>query len=312
MGIWDSILSVFSTVIPAVVQWITGRETNEANKEIAENTNQTQIDIHNQDNAFNASEAQKTREWNSVGSQLERGRQAGVPDWMTLGQPSTVASQASSYAPPSLVAPQLSNPLAGLAGSIGTSLSGGIKDLAEAGKAGADRQRVLKTLGLELANLDADLQTKNILNGFELTYGGAMRSAQLKVHYATVKNLTNQAEMYASQGLLNEANAVLAKLQQFTEKQNSRLKGYQADIAKQESESYQAMLQANLEKMASEVHANKAQAAESYSAAELNRENANRIHELLPGEKNRQVVEQALMKAQTSATWEQISKSAAA
>lgn len=117
--------SAVSGAVGAAASITSTHLTNEANKEIAKETNETQLKIHEDDRAFNAEEAekarqfnaeeaQKAREWNSESEVMKRRAEAGLNTAITGENGTSGGSSASATGPsasapsaPSLVTPQM-------------------------------------------------------------------------------------------------------------------------------------------------------------------------------------------------------------
>lgn len=306
---WKAMLDIALKVGSYISGVNTTRETNATNLKIARETNEAQTEIHREDNAFNAAEAEKAREFNSIGSQLERGREAGVSDWFTLGQPSSSTTSASASNMPGLAVPQMQNPFAQI-GASPLDLAGSLKSLADAKKAGAETKEIETLLGLKVDEAQQDIIAKKLQNELTQMFGAGIQQSTLDKMCADIAHLEQLAREASTNADLNLEKKALIQLEQVTERYKSKLSRQQYKIAKKDVASYRARLEADLRVKESEVGRNQAQANESNSVAQFNREMATRVKELLPGEKNQQIVSQALLSAQTSATWEQISKSA--
>lgn len=116
------------------------RETNEQNKQLAQERNALEYQMFGEANEFNAEQAQLSRdfsmqmqkdsqEYNSIGSQIARARVAGVNPAAVVGGAGSTSvgvnsssAQAQSVAPPNMVAAQMQTPdlsaLQGLAGAF--------------------------------------------------------------------------------------------------------------------------------------------------------------------------------------------------
>ena len=89
MGLLDSFVS-------AIGNYITGRETNKTNKEIAEDTNEQQYKMFQEQMGYQTAERLATQEYNSPKNQRLLYEQAGINPYAVLGtmKPETVAQSA--------------------------------------------------------------------------------------------------------------------------------------------------------------------------------------------------------------------------
>lgn len=236
---------------------------------------------------FNHDEAQIAREYASVPEQLKRSRSMGVSDWAALGNDGQMVSAQSQIGvngafPGMPGIPQLQNPfIAGNFSNNVKSLADSLKSVKEAGKAGADTEKLYSMLGLDIANAKAQLEEKQIANSLAYTWGHLKNMAELKECFARTASLYKQADLFAKQGDLAKAESRLADARKAVEDVTKELRENERDIANKELNSFEEQKRHEWNKMDSE-------ASKNYASAELDRETANRIHELLPSEKELQ------------------------
>lgn len=118
--------SATASVLAAERQYDATRETNKANKEIAQERNDLEYQMFGEANEFNAEQAQLSREhalmmqkdaqeYNSITSQMQRAQEAHINPAAVLGQSTSVGvnsanAQAQSVTPPNMVAAQMQTP----------------------------------------------------------------------------------------------------------------------------------------------------------------------------------------------------------
>lgn len=172
--------------------------TNQANREIARETNETQIKIHEDDRAFNAEEAEKTRQWNSEQAVMERRKEAGLnivnPEGFSGGSGGSSAT-ASAPSAPQLVTPTMQAPQIDVAGTLGAVIDG----LKVSSEIDESKSR---------ANLNAK-QVENVAQ--DTIYKEQLSEYQKIVNEYTPKQLTALIDKLSSESSLNDMQKNLAR-----------------------------------------------------------------------------------------------------
>lgn len=172
--------------------------TNQANRDIARENNETQIKIHEDDRAFNAEEAEKTRQWNSEQAVMERRKEAGLnivnPQGISGGSGGSNAT-ASAPSAPQLVTPTMQAPQIDFAGTLGAVIDG-FKASSEISES---KSR---------ANLNAK-QAENVAN--DAIYKEQLSQYQTIVNEYTPKQLTALIDKLSSESSLNSMQENLAR-----------------------------------------------------------------------------------------------------
>lgn len=266
---WKAMLDIALKVGSYISGVNSTRETNATNLKIARETNEAQTEIHREDNAFNAAEAEKAREYNSIGSQLERGREAGVSDWFTIGQPSSSAVSASASNMPGSVVPQMQNPFAQI-GSSPLDLAGSLKNLADAKKAGAETTDIETLLGLKVDQAKENIIRDRLQNELTRLYGANIQEQTLNKIVADTAHLEALArEAHANADFILERK-VLTQLEQVTERYKAKLTRTQYNIAKEDLKTYRERLDADLAVKTSEAYRNRQEGNKAPSEIERN------------------------------------------
>lgn len=110
------VATLVAAVVPAVLTFISNKDANEQNRKAVEDTNATNIDIANINNAeewkrvqaqneFNVQQDKEANAYNSFGAQMNRARNAGVNPASILGN--VAASSVTSASPHPMQAPNL-------------------------------------------------------------------------------------------------------------------------------------------------------------------------------------------------------------
>lgn len=178
---------------------------NEANIEIAEKNNQTAIDIHEKDMAFNAEQAQITRDWNSETEVMKRRAEAGLNVAGQGGGSSGTGggsnAQASAPAAPQLTTPQVQAP--DIAGAINAAvnLAKAPSEISNTKAATKESEKNIEKIGAD-ANLAMEQAFATKINNM---YSPQLLSAQIRTELATAKHLGIEA--YKAQSFALKAKA---------------------------------------------------------------------------------------------------------
>lgn len=158
------------------------RETNELNKQLAQERNALEYQMFGEANEFNAEQAQlsrdfsmemqkDTQEYNSIGAQIARARVAGVNPASVVGGAGSTSvgvnsssAQAQSVAPPNMVAAQLQTPdlsaLQGLASAF-SMLGQSTESFARAKNLNADTQQKMNYNKFQKQIIEAGLKVSD-------------------------------------------------------------------------------------------------------------------------------------------------------
>lgn len=268
------------------------KDTNATNQAIAAENNATQISMQRENNEFNHNEAelanqrmieqwQRETQYNSPIEQVARLEQAGLNPQLAyggnsvnnVGAASHDASQASSAS--SGISPSMPNliPFQAQMHLPGKDFADIAKALADAKKTGAEGDEIVNSLQDRLRKMKADADMADMAVTFERIYGGAMRDKSLQKSCQEVQLLTEQVFNLKKQGKLTEAETKLTEIKQLTESMDARMKKYQGDSAKLQSETY-------IEALNAQLNLQKAQANAANSSAALSTEEAKTISAL--------------------------------
>ena len=213
-GIFGAVLGTAGSVIGNAIQNHQARKA--ASEQYVKN-----LEMMRENNAFNAAEAEKSREWMSYSNQRKLMEEAGLNPALMFSDGNTSASSAQATSSGSVPAsvPQLVNPLEGISFS---DIANGLKSLAEAKKIGGVDTRLTEE---EINNTILEGRALEISNA----YASKLSDQQLKEGAARIKKIYQECENLVKDGKLSDAQTALAKANELVANETKRLTGAQAD-----------------------------------------------------------------------------------
>lgn len=256
---------------------------------------------------FQADQADISRDWNSIGSQLNRARNAGVNPYALVGSGS-YGSAAGSPTPSGAMAggvsvPMPATPSERLQGLQGLSLVANAMDsIASAKQRGADTALTERSLNEIVRGLQLDNQGKELANGIQsiiLKYQDRISSRQAEKLFQEIGLITEQAltEDYSRREILSRISLNLAQTD-FTKAQRDEVLRYVNVWMDRIEQSKVDAAQSEVKKNLSAAGMFNAQAYQAMTQGDLNK-SVKRLQDLNYGVQSATAGDQILATAET-------------
>lgn len=252
------------------------REANAAN--LSESQANREFNAEQATLAFNRQRQlqQEQNEWNSVGAQAGRLREAGFNPFVALGSGLSDSSGSTGSVSPAS-APPAFNAIQPVP-SVGASVIDGVvkiasayKDIKDADLSGSQKNRIDSLL-------QGELVSQNLANSFDAIYKPQLATAQQKQIYQDVALKVQQALTLASEGKLADTKVISERVSAALNRAIIGKTEQETKLLKQKNDTFMTEFQAQLDYLASSSDANRA-------SARLSNEQANEIAQLLPSKK---------------------------
>ena len=322
----DSSIAATSSLVGDLFNyWNVGR-TNDANRDIANQNNDTSIMLARENNDLQKQELANQRAWqseeaekayqrelekmriemqyNSPVEQVKRLMKAGLNPALAFGGSNTasVAGASAPQASPvsSGLSPQLPTLTSPHMEAYQVNPSGAFRDIAAAAasmsmadKTDAEAQQIKQSLTDYLRKMKADADSAEIARDLEMLYGGQERSMACQKMKVEIAKATQESLNLAKEGKFIEARTILTRQQEKTEQFNSRLRGEEFKLAKQETDTFFTTFKAKIDNLQSSTSVNYANARLSGEQA-ITEDKLREVRKNLLGSQQRQQENAAL------------------
>ena len=270
----DAVTGGLASGIGSLFSGLFGGDSEKSNRKFQQKMLEMQLDFQGQqadlNRQFQAGEAQKMRDFNSIGNQLARASAAGVNPFALVdkgGQVATAQSSSPSGSMPSgsasIPSPTPANQL--VRAQSFNAVADALNAAANARKAGLESARYNDIIDKQLAKMDEEIQSEDLR---QIWQGFANQKFEKTFQYQVSQEFEKWQLLFEQTNLTrNQANKALAEFREVISK--AKLNEKQHEYMEVIVNNLQDMINSKLAVQASEATRNYAQATESSSRSAL-------------------------------------------